>query len=194
MKDDVIKDLTEGIPELFYDIIAYLIPPIYLMLGIGLTLGWFEGYDLKESLLNENVVVDLFIIFILIGILYLIGQLLTTLSSFVVWEFPRWVLNRLRRDKADSNAVETIDWYEGYRIMEIKRPKLANLITKRYARWVTSRNIVLATLILLVMNLILGKSYSLLWFGLLIVFSFDTTVRKIWLNKYINQLVKAENS
>ena len=194
MKDDVIKDLTEGIPELFYDIIAYLIPPIYLMLGIGLTLGWFEGYDLKESLLNENVVVDLFIIFILIGILYLIGQLLTTLSSFVVWEFPRWVLNRLRRDKADSNAVETIDWYEGYRIMEIKRPKLANLITKRYARWVTSRNIVLATLILLVMNLILGNSYSVLWFGLLIVFSFDATVRKIWLNKYINQLVKAENS
>jgi hypothetical protein len=189
MSNESIKAVAEGIPEFFYDIMAYVIPGLYLIFGLGLVLEVFENFSLESIKLSENFVLDAFILLASIGALYLLGQLLTTFSSLVVWKLPVWIFNKIIPPHKIIKFHENIDWYDGYRKLEINKLRIAGLVTKRYSRWVASRNVVFANLVLIIINLIFHKPYGIILLGLLLVFSLDTALRKVWLNKYINKLV-----
>lgn len=189
MSNDTFKAVTEGIPEYFYDFMAYVIPGLYLIFGLGLVLEVFENFPLENVTLSENFVVDAFILLASIGALYLLGQLLTTFSSLIVWKFPVWIYKKIIPLNMRRQSEKNIDWYDGYRKLEINKISIATLVTKRYSRWVASRNVVFANIVLMIINCLVRKPYGLLLFALFFVFSLDTAIRKMWLNTYINKLV-----
>lgn len=191
MNTKPIETFLGGIPELFYDGVAYALPGLYLILGMAFNFDKFSNFKVDEIEFLENFLIDLLLVIVCLGILYLVGQILTTFSSYLVWKMPSWIISKLYRKKRKS---KNIDWYKGYRFLEVKNPHVAILVTKRYARWIASRNIVLASFILLVISIFMNDSYIFVYLGILFVFSIDAGLRKTWLDNYINELVNIINT
>jgi len=190
MENEPLKSISEGFPEFFYDLLAYVIPSVYLVLGLALILGRVNEIFSFEPLINVNIIFNIFLIIIMFGFLYLIGQLLTTFSNILVWKIPVWLIDSFRNKKLGKKSHYTIDWYDGYRKLEIEKPKIANLVTKRYSRWISSRNIIMANIILLIINSFQRQIYGWFIFVSMALFIVDLILRKKWLDTYIEKLIK----
>jgi hypothetical protein len=190
MAGESMKSITDGVPEFFYDLLAYVIPAVYLTVGLVFISRIYILFSQFEFLLLDNIIIDVVLAIIGFGGLYFIGQILTTFSSFIVWKFPIWIYNKIFTNKAVPISP---NWYDGYRKFELEKPYIASLITKRYSRWVSSRNMVLANIILLVLNLVYREKYVIIILVLILIFLIDSVVRKKWLNTYISKLASIDN-
>jgi len=174
-----IERFYSGLPEAFYDGLAYVIPAAYLTIGIELLYGVFNDWVTIYLSRNQPFIVDLFIAFIVLGGLYIVGQLLTTCSYYIL----HCPLKRIHREENEN-------WYNDYRRIEIEFPAVSLLLTKRYARWMSARNVALSSILLVVLSLF-GKQYlCVMIFGLIaLLFLFDLVVRYRWLKNYISTII-----
>jgi hypothetical protein len=160
------KDMKEApsllqlIPDIFFDALAYLLPASLLFLGV-MIIPSSIGAPLVNAYLNLGASFDRFVVVLFgIGLLYIVGQLLTHYSYDVI-------LRPLRRIAAWRNEKEfarsDIEWMSDYTFIRHKDGALGLEISKRYARTIMSRNNALASLVLVVTALL-----SQQWIGLAI--------------------------
>lgn len=191
MDTDTVEDLAGGLPEAFFDALAYVVPGCFLMIGMAFSfqsLGEQMGTFLSST---SSVLIDLLLVVVVVEAAYLVGQLLTTFSWFTVYRPLKWCQDRLRSRSGAKGGESRSNWYEDYRRIQIQHPAISPLVTKRYARWMAARNIALASLVLVVVNLLTREWCLVLCFVLLFAgFMVDVIVRKQWLDGYINTIMK----
>ncbi len=151
-------NFLQMIPDLFFDAFAYILPASYLFLGV-MIIPSFIGKPLLDAYLNLGAVFDRFIVILLgIGLLYIIGQLLTHFSYDVILA-PLRIVATWR--KADGFTSSDIDWMADYTFIRHKDAALGLEISKRYARTIMSRNNALVSLLLMITSIISAQ-----WIGL----------------------------
>ena len=146
--------LLQLIPDIFFDALAYILPASLLFIGV-MIIPSSIGAPLINAYLNLGASFDRFIVVLFgIGILYIVGQLLTHFSYDVILR-PLRRLSALRNDKAFGSS--DIDWMADYTFIRHKDAALGLEISKRYARTIMSRNNALVSLLLAVVSLISGQ-------------------------------------
>lgn len=150
--------LLQLIPDIFFDALAYLLPASLLFLGV-MIIPSSVGAPLVNAYLNLGASFDRFVVILFgIGILYIIGQLLTHFSYDVILRpLRKWAAWREEKDFARSD----IEWMADYAFIRHKDAALGMEISKRYARTIMSRNNALVALLLLVTSI-----FSRQWVGL----------------------------
>jgi hypothetical protein len=176
------------IPDIFFDALAYLLPASLLFLGI-MTIPSSLGGTLLSAYLNLGASFDRFIVILFgIGMLYILGQLLTHFSYDVILR-PLQKLAAWRKEK--DFAESDIEWMADYTFIRHKDAALGLEISKRYARTIMSRNNALVCLLLMVTSLI-----SLQWIGfaatglLFLLFLHETYGEQRFFSRYLKEMTK----
>jgi hypothetical protein len=152
--------LLQLIPDIFFDALAYIMPASLLFIGV-MIIPSSVGAPLVEAYLNLGASFDRFIVVLFgVGLLYIIGQLLTHFSYDVILR----PLNKVADWRKDKNFTRSdIEWMADYTFIRHKDVALGLEISKRYARTIMSRNNALVGLLLMVTSIISSQ-----WIGFLI--------------------------
>ena len=176
------------IPDIFFDALAYLLPASLLFIGM-MIIPSSLGRPLVNAYLNLGASTDWFIVILFgIGILYIIGQLLTHFSYDVILR-PWRKVAAWRNGKAFAGS--DIEWLADYTFIRHKDAALGLEISKRYARTIMSRNNALVSLLLMVVSLL-----SRQWIGWLpagCCSSFSSTKRTVsrkFSHGYLQEMTK----
>ena len=102
-----------------------------------------------------------------LGLLYIVGQLLTHFSYDLILR-PLRTLATWREEQDFTNS--DIDWMADYTFIRHKDAALGMEISKRYARTIMSRNNALVALLLMVVSLISRQWVGLIVCGRLFIF------------------------
>src|SRR5215211_8065656 len=149
MKDA--PSLLQLIPDIFFDALAYVLPASLLFIGV-MIIPSSIGSPLVNAYLNLGASFDRFIIVLFgIGLLYIVGQLLTHFSYDLILR-PLQKLAEWRKVK--EFARSDIEWMADYTFIRHKDAALGLEISKRYARTIMSRNNALVALLLMVISLL----------------------------------------
>ena len=152
--------LLQLIPDIFFDALAYLLPASLLFLGV-MTIPSSIGSPLVNAYLNLGASFDRFVVILFgIGMLYIIGQLLTHFSYDVILR-PLRKVAAWRKEK--EFASSDIEWMADYTFIRHKDAALGLEISKRYARTIMSRNNALVCFLLMILSLISSQ-----WIGLMV--------------------------
>ena len=180
--------LLQLIPDIFFDALAYLLPATLLFLGV-MIIPSTVGAPLVRAYLNLGASFDRFVVVLFgIGILYIVGQLLTHFSYDVI-------LRPLRRfaawRKEDDFASSDIDWMADYTFIRHKDAALGMEISKRYARTIMSRNNALAVLVLVVLAVISRQWVGLMASGVLfLLFVHEAYGEQRFFSQYLRAMTK----
>ena len=143
--------LLQLIPDIFFDALAYLLPASLFFLGV-MTIPSSIGSPLVNAYLNLGASFDRFVVILFgIGMLYILGQLLTHFSYDVILR-PLQKLAEWRNEKVFAKS--DIEWMADYTYIRHKDAALGLEISKRYARTILSRNNALVAFLLLLTSLI----------------------------------------
>ncbi len=181
-------NLLQMIPDLFFDAFAYILPASFLFLGV-MIIPSFIGRPLLDAYLNLGAVFDRFIVILLgLGLLYIVGQLLTHFSYGVI-------LAPLRKLAVWRNAAgfvkSDIEWMADYAFIRHKDATLGLEISKRYARTIMSRNNALVSLLLMLTSILSAQ-----WVGLTItailffLFLHETYGEQMFFSHYLQEMTR----
>jgi hypothetical protein len=180
--------LLQLIPDIFFDALAYLLPASLLFLGV-MTIPSSLGSPLVNAYLNLGASFDRFVVILFgIGILYIIGQLLTHFSYDVILR-PLRRLAAWRKEK--EFARSDIEWMADYTFVRHKDAALGLEISKRYARTIMSRNNALVCLLLTIASVV-----STQWVGfsvsgiLFLLFLHETYGEQRFFSRYLKEMTR----
>jgi len=174
------KDIFSELPEGFYDGLAYIIPATYLLIGVELLYGFLFPWTHYYFSIKPSWVIDLLLALGILGGLYLVGQILTVFSYYLIL-IPLHIIG----------FYEGETWYKKYRWIEVELSSVSLLVTKRYARWMSSLNMALSSMILIVLSLITEEyTYAVVFLLMSVVFVFDLAVRYRWLQDYVDTIIQ----
>lgn len=180
--------LLQLIPDIFFDALAYLLPASLLFIGV-MIIPSSIGAPLVRAYLNLGASFDRFVVVLFgIGLLYIVGQMLTHFSYDLI-------LRPLRRlaDWRNVNefARSDIDWMADYTFIRHKDAALGIEISKRYARTIMSRNNALVALLLVVISIL-----SRQWIGLtasailFVLFVHEAYGEQLFFSRYLREMTK----
>jgi hypothetical protein len=180
--------LLQLIPDIFFDALAYLLPASLLFLGV-MIIPSSIGAPLVNAYLNLGASFDRFVVILFgIGLLYIIGQLLTHFSYDVILRplemFAAW-------QKEKDFVRSDLHWMADYTFIRHKDGALGMEISKRYARTIMSRNNALVALLLVVTSLI-----SRQWVGLTVsailffLFVHEAYGEQRFFSQYLQEMTK----
>jgi hypothetical protein len=180
--------LLQLIPDIFFDALAYLLPASLLFIGV-MIIPSSIGAPLVNAYLNLGASFDRFIVVLFgIGMLYIVGQLLTHFSYDLI-------LRPLRKLAAWRTVKEfarsDIDWMADYTFIRHKDATLGLEISKRYARTIMSRNNALVALLLVVISVL-----SRQWIGLtasailFVLFVHEAYGEQVFFSRYLREMTK----
>ena len=173
-------DFNKVLPESFYDLLAYIIPFSYF---IGSLIYLIEG-EIPLSKINsftpDSVFFQALLSLIGLGLMYVGGQVATSLSFFIISRPVSWILHKLK--KLSSNKFSIIEfWFE---IRTQNTPSVQAEIAKRIGRWVMTRNIAFLSLILIFYSgFAAGCSFIFVFISIFIVSLIDFSIRTVWLER-----------
>lgn len=180
--------LLQLIPDIFFDALAYLLPATLLFLGV-MIIPSSIGAPLVNAYLNLGASFDRFVVILFgIGLLYIVGQLLTHFSYDVILR-PLQTLAAWRKEK--DFAKSDIDWMADYTFIRHKDAALGMEISKRYARTIMSRNNALAALLLMITSIISGQWAGLAVCGILfLLFTHEAYGEQRFFSRYLQEMTK----
>ena len=180
--------LLQLIPDIFFDALAYILPASLLFIGV-MIIPSSIGAPLVNAYLSLGASFDRFIIVLFgIGILYVLGQLITHFSYDVILR-PLRKLASLRKDEAFTSS--DIDWMADYTFIRHKDAALGLEISKRYARTIMSRNNALVTLLLAITALISNQWIGLIICGVLfLLFVHEAYGEQVFFSRYLKEVTK----
>ena len=178
--------LLQLIPDIFFDALAYILPASLLFIGV-MIIPSSVGGPLVEAYLNLGASFDRFIVVLFgIGLLYIVGQLLTHFSYDVVLRPLRWLA--ARRNQKEF-ARSDIAWMADYTFIRHKDAALGLEISKRYARTIMSRNNALVALILMVVSLLSRQWIGLIASGVLfLLFLHEAYGEQVFFSRYLGEM------
>jgi hypothetical protein len=180
--------LLQLIPDIFFDALAYLLPSSLLFLGI-MIIPSSIGAPLVNAYLNLGASFDRFVVILFgIGLLYILGQLLTHFSyDLILRPLQKVAAWREEKDFAKSD----IDWMADYTFIRHKDAALGMEISKRYARTIMSRNNALVALVLMVTSILSNQWIGLAVSGVLFVlFTHETYGEQRFFSRYLQEITK----
>lgn len=180
--------LLQLIPDIFFDALAYLLPASLLFLGV-MIIPSSVGAPLVNAYLNLGASFDRFVVILFgIGLLYIVGQLLTHFSYDVILR-PLQRLADWRKEK--DFARSDIDWMADYTFIRHKDAALGLEISKRYARTIMSRNNALVGLVLMITSVLsqqwIGLAVS---GGLFLLFAHEAYGEQRFFSRYLQVMRK----
>lgn len=180
--------LLQLIPDIFFDALAYLLPATLLFLGV-MIIPSSIGAPLVNAYLNLGASFDRFVVILFgIGLLYILGQLLTHFSYDVILR-PLQKLAAWRKEK--DFATSDIDWMADYTFIRHKDAALGIEISKRYARTILSRNNALAALLLMITSLVSRQWVGLAVCGVLfLLFTHESYGEQRFFSRYLQEMTK----
>lgn len=180
--------LLQLIPDIFFDALAYVLPASLLFIGV-MIIPSSIGAPLVNAYLNLGASFDRFVVILFgVGLLYIVGQMLTHFSYDLI-------LRPLRRlatwRKAQDFAHSDIDWMADYTFIRHKDAALGMEISKRYARTIMSRNNALVALVLTVISLISRQWVWLTVSGVLFfLFLHQAYGEQLFFSRYLQEITK----
>ena len=180
--------LLQLIPDIFFDALAYILPASLLFIGV-MIIPSSIGSPLVNAYLNLGASFDRFIVVLFgIGLLYIVGQLLTHFSYDVI-------LRPLRNLAAWRNVKEfassDIEWMADYTFIRHKDAALGLEISKRYARTIMSRNNALVALLLMIISLLSRQWVGLTVSGILfLLFLHEAYGEQRFFSRYLKEMTK----
>lgn len=166
-----------GIPEVFYDTLAYVIPAAYLVFGILVAAPSILGSFAEFTQDISSWVIETLLVMLIFGGMFIVGQMLTVISFYFVWYWPYKITRKYESIQKD------------YIKIKVTYPSMSLLITKRFAKCVCSRNMVLSSVILAFYHMMEGNTkIAIVAFALAVVFLIDTHVRRKWLTEFIERV------
>ncbi len=180
--------LLQLIPDIFFDALAYILPASLLFIGV-MIIPSSVGAPLIKAYLSLGASFDRFIVILMgVGILYIVGQLLTHFSYEVVLR-PLAKLAAWRHN--DGFTRSDIEWMADYAFIRHKDDALGLEISKRYARTIMSRNNALVGLLLMVTSLISSQWIGLLASGILFfLFVHEAYGEQMFFTRYLQEMTK----
>lgn len=181
-------NLLQLIPDIFFDALAYILPASLLFIGV-MTIPSSVGRPLVDAYLNLGASFDRFVVLLLgMGILYIIGQLLTHFSyNVIVRPLQKLAERRNNKEFAESD----IAWMADYTFIRHKDAALGLEISKRYARTIMSRNNALVALLLMVTAVISSQWTGLTVSGILfLLFVHEAYGEQIFFSRYLQEMTK----
>jgi hypothetical protein len=180
--------LLQLIPDIFFDALAYLLPASLLFLGV-MTIPSSIGSPLVNSYLNLGASFDRFVVILFgIGMLYIIGQLLTHFSYDVILR-PLRKVAAWRKEK--EFAGSDIEWMADYTFIRHTDAALGLEISKRYARTIMSRNNALVCFLLMILSLISRQWIGLTVSGVLfLLFLHEAYGEQRFFSRYLKEMTK----
>jgi hypothetical protein len=180
--------LLQLIPDIFFDALAYILPASLLFIGV-MIIPSSLGAPLVKAYLNLGASFDRFVVILFgIGLLNIVGQLLTHFSYEVI-------LRPLRKLAAWRDVKEfagsDIDWMADYTFIRHKDAVLGIEISKRYACTIMSRNNALVALLLTITSLVTGQ-----WIGLAVtailflLFLHEAYGEQRFFSKYLQEMTR----
>lgn len=180
--------LLQLIPDIFFDALAYLLPASLLFLGV-MIIPSSIGAPLVNAYLNLGASFDRFVVVLFgIGMLYILGQLLTHFSYDLILRPLRSVAAwKKEKDFARSD----IDWLADYTFIRHKDAALGIEISKRYARTIMSRNNALVALLLMLTSILSSQWIGLAISGiLLLLFAHEAYGEQKFFSRYLQEMTK----
>jgi hypothetical protein len=180
--------LLQLIPDIFFDALAYVLPASLLFIGV-MIIPSSIGAPLVNAYLNLGASFDRFIVILFgIGLLYIVGQLLTHFSYDVILS-PLRKLADWKQEKDFSQS--DIDWMADYTFIRHKDAALGMEISKRYARTIMSRNNALVALLLMITSVLSRQWIGLAVSGILFVlFVHQTYGEQRFFARYLQEITK----
>lgn len=182
--------LLQLIPDLFFDLLAYILPASLLFVGVlTIPVPASVSAPLVEAYFNMGAWFDRFVVILFgIGILYIVGQMLTHLSD-------SWILLPLRQlaalRKVENFTRSDIEWMAEYTFIRHTDVTLGLEISKRYARTIMSRNNALVALILMVLSISSYQWTELILSGFLFsLFLHEAYGAHIFFARYLRAMTK----
>lgn len=180
--------LLQLIPDIFFDALAYLLPASLLFLGV-MIIPSSIGAPLVNAYLNLGASFDRFVVVLFgIGMLYILGQLLTHFSYDLILRPLRSVAAwKKEKDFARSD----IDWLADYTFIRHKDAALGIEISKRYARTIMSRNNALVALLLMLTSILSSQWIGLAISGiLLLLFAHEAYGEQKFFSRYLQEMTR----
>jgi hypothetical protein len=180
--------LLQLIPDIFFDALAYLLPASLLFLGV-MIIPSSIGAPLVNAYLNLGASFDRFVVILFgIGLLYIVGQMLTHFSYDVILR----PLQRVADWRKDKDFARTdIDWMADYTFIRHKDGALGMEISKRYARTIMARNNALVALLLMVTSVISSQWVGLTVSGILfLLFLHEAYGEQRFFSRYLQEMTK----
>ena len=180
--------LLQLIPDIFFDALAYVLPASLLFLGV-MIIPSFIGTSLVNAYLSLGASFDRFVVILFgVGILYIVGQLLTHFSyDLILRPLRRWAAWKQEQDFSRSD----IDWMADYTFIRHKDAALGIEISKRYARTIMSRNNALVALLLMATSLISRQWVGLTVCGVLfLLFAHEAYGEQRFFSRYLQEITK----
>jgi hypothetical protein len=180
--------LLQLIPDIFFDALAYIMPASLLFIGV-MIIPSSVGAPLVEAYLNLGASFDRFIVVLFgIGILYIVGQLLTHFSYDVILR----PLNKLAVWRQDKHFTRSdIDWMADYTFIRHRDAALGLEISKRYARTIMSRNNALVGLLLMLTAIISRQWIGLSISGILfLLFLHEAYGEQRFFSRYLREMTR----
>ena len=180
--------LLNLIPDIFFDALAYILPASLLFIGV-LIIPSSVGEPLVNAYLNLGASFDRFVVLLFgIGLLNIVGQLLTHFSYDII-------LRPLRKMAAWRNGKEfarsDIEWMADYTFIRHKDAVLGMEISKGYARTIMSRNNALVALLLMVTSLVSRQWVGLMSTGILfLLFLHEAYGEQRFFSRYLQEMTK----
>jgi hypothetical protein len=180
--------LLQLIPDIFFDALAYVLPASLLFIGV-MIIPSAIGAPLVNAYLNLGASFDRFVVILFgIGILYIVGQLLTHFSYDLILR-PLRTLASWKQEQDFTNS--DIDWMADYTFIRHKDAALGMEISKRYARTIMARNNALVSLLLMVVSLISRQWVGLIVCGILfILFVHEAYGEQRFFSRYLQEITK----
>ena len=180
--------LLQLIPDIFFDALAYLLPASLLFLGV-MIIPSSIGAPLVNAYLNLGASFDRFVVILFgVGLLYILGQLLTHFSYDVILR-PLQMFAVWRKEK--DFARSDIDWMQDYTFIRHKDAALGMEISKRYARTIMSRNNALVALLLMITSVISSQWVGVIACGVLfLLFTHETYGEQRFFSRYLQEMTK----
>ena len=180
--------LLQLIPDIFFDALAYILPASLLFIGV-MTIPSSIGAPLVNAYLNLGASFDRFVVILFgIGILNIVGQLLTHYSYDVILRpLQRMAALRNRKEFVTSD----IDWMADYTFIRHKDAVLGMEISKRYARTIMSRNNALVALLLMVISVLSRQWVGFTLTGILfLLFLHEAYGEQRFFSRYLQEMTK----
>src|SRR5215216_283644 len=180
--------LLQLIPDIFFDALAYVLPASLLFIGV-MIIPSSIGLPLVNAYLSLGASFDRFIVILFgVGILYILGQMLTHFSYDLIL-LPLRKLAAWRQDQDFTHS--DIDWMADYTFIRHKDAALGLEISKRYARAIMSRNNALVGLLLMVTSLISRQWVGLSVCGILfLLFAHQAYGEQRFFSRYLQEITK----
>lgn len=177
MSEIKLENLSKVLPEGFYDAIAYIISSVYFLIGYLYSTDRLIGFKLPN--LQTSWVIDLMLVFLIIGGLYVAGTIITTFSYWVIFKPYKWILIKINRSKYDVSfgywGTKNLEW-------RIIFPGIIPELTKRYARLIMVRNVAFVSLIMTIYQFFLDNyNFIFLWIFIITLITF--LIRAVWLEE-----------